>query len=767
MKKKQTKQSTSNSKLIQNSTLIINNQFIALILIVLFFFLFFNYSKYMPFSLNIFLDFFKIGSSKITEISLSLLLPHITRILWLIFIYISGLGFGSTILNIFKLNKSNIGKSEYNIFTIGLGLFNLIIMTFIIGICGFLYKPVILTLLILGCILFLINFKSFIPKSPYLSEKSKTSFFDKIFEKIFILFSITAIIYIIPSVFIPETFYDSLIGHLGIPYKWILAHKIYSTPFNSTADMPFNINMLYTIALILKDEILAKIIHFSFLLTIIYAIFSFIKKFISKKKSTAFFAIAILLTSPIIMMMSIRSGIELGLVFFEFLAMFALINYTKSDEPGIKLKWLVIAGIMNGVSLGAKYTSFMSYFSMAAVIFSYNIFLSEKSNKTKALQIAIKDTVIFCLIAGIVASPWYIRNLLTWHNPFVPFAKSLGVSNTDRMLNLVDPPKIVWTLKKIILFPWYMTNGSLQQESMPGFLYIFMLPLVFFVKIKSLKTEIKIFNLYTAIYMIFALTIGNGYMRYFLPIFPILAIIFAYYSTEKDNLIKQTILIFSIPIMILNLSSAITLIKENTNPLKNFLGLETNSKYLSTVRATYPGPYFDAADWINKNTPKNSVILNIGETRNFYIQRQVINHNIANTVPVVEFLKKAKNTEDFIKILKRQKINYILLNTPEVMRLKGFDILYWNKNQFEIFIDFFENYTKEVYKFAPDVEMKDNLLLSQTDYWKKYIANPLDFVYVYEISYTKLPNEIIKKFNPFILKYLYTDERQKELNILS
>ncbi|MFC1485084.1 ArnT family glycosyltransferase [bacterium] len=706
----------------------------------------------MPASLKIFHLFFTI--EKITPFIPSYLFQHLIRLSLLIILAISALGFGLEITK--KINPSSLNLKTTNklLFSLGFGFSAIILLMFIIAITGILYKSIALGIL---CVGFLLAVKNFIThkRPPDLHIKDSNTKSLSLLEKIFIFIIIFSVVPIFISTLAPETFYDSLIAHLGIPLKWIQEHRLFSIPFNSVSDMPVNIHLIYTIGLMLYDEVLVKLIHFMFFILTGYSVYSICKNYLNK--STGIFATLIFTSTPLIMFIAARSGIEMGLAFFEVLSVLAILNWINNRDK----KWFYIAGIMNGISVGGKYTSIAGLISMSVAIFGY-LFIIEKNNFRKC----IKHASIFALISLLTASPWFIKNIINWGNPFVPLLKSLAISDTDRLLQVVDPPKVTWTLKKLILFPWYWTTGVLQMESKPGLLYIFIAPIILFTK--NLKKEIKLLGIYIIPYVIIALTLGRAYMRYSLPMAPIICIILAAYVINiSDKTIKQIFTIFAIPLIIMNISTGMIFLQTNVNPANVVFGFESKESYLSTMRPTHPYPYYKAAKWINTNTPKDAKILEIGETRNFYIQRKTINNNIYFMTPIVEFTKQSKSAQELATLLKNKGITHILLNTAEAMRLKGLDPLYWNSQELTIFSEFFDKHTKEVYKFLPDVQIQYGQRISDdknSKRWKNYSKSLINYIYVYEISEAPIPNNP-PKINILQSKYVYSEKRRKILNI--
>jgi hypothetical protein len=104
-------------------------------------------------------------------------------------------------------------------------------------------------------------------------------------------------------------------------------------------------------------------------------------------------------------------------------------------------------------------------------------------------------------------------------------------------------------------------------------------------------------------------------------------------------------------------------------------------------------------DWANRNTPIDSKILFIGETRAFFSEREFVVSSVFDKTPYIEWIKQTKSVEGFYDKLRREKITHILYNLPEAARLSAFSIFYWNSEEQDIFSQFWQKYVKVVCRY--------------------------------------------------------------------
>ena len=136
----------------------------------------------------------------------------------------------------------------------------------------------------------------------------------------------------------------------------------------------------------------------------------------------------------------------------------------------------------------------------------------------------------------------------------------------------------------------------------------------------------------------------------------------------------------------------------NVNPLGVFLGAQSEDDYLSNQRGTYPCPYYNTIRWSNQNLPKGSRILFVCESRGFYSKHDVVSRTVQDVSPLVLWTKHSKDAKDLYIKLKEEGITHIMLNVPEGMRLKGYNVFDWNDKEKAVFSEFWNRYIKKLFE---------------------------------------------------------------------
>jgi len=667
------------------------------------------------------------------------------------FTLLSCFGYGSVLIEKFGIEVSS-GRKIVLSLVLGFGVLALTI--FFLGIVGLIYFSILFVVVLVGIFLGIYSFLKF----------SKNFAFQNFgFIQLLFFFVLLYSMFVnLVGALTPETFFDSQFYLLGLPNIWRLQNKISFNRYIFSSMYPFNINMLYLLNLVFSNDISAKIIHWFCGVISVGLIYFFVKNYFSK--TTALVACLIFYTVPTVMAVSWKTAIEFGIAMFELAGVFCLLEYfTKEDK-----KYLLLSGIFWGFALGSKYLVLLEFFSISLAIFVFYLIVNKKN-----LKLVFKDYIIFLSLAVVVASPWYVRNIILTGNPVFPFfAHKIGFVKPRVVGNIFsDPAPPKFTFKNYFLFLWPLTLGQLQQESYPGGVFLVFLPFLFL--FKNVDKKIKFLTIYLVCCLFLWAFIGRFYLRYFIPVIGVVATIYACFIVETNlsNSFKNFLYLVFLFLISSNINFGQRILHFTQTPAKFVFSNMSVKEYLFTQRPSYPCPYYSVVDWANKNLSKNNnKILFLGETRGLFCEIPYLTHGVLEYSPLIEMLEKVKDEEELYYEFKKQNITHILLNVPEAKRLAGYDNFYFGPFQFEIWLKFWNKYVEEVYKDITDISLPDRGIYSMknqsSQWWQIYSSDPKNYVYLYKIlseEEVKLikegKREHKKPINFFLMKELYSSQR--------
>jgi hypothetical protein len=111
---------------------------------------------------------------------------------------------------------------------------------------------------------------------------------------------------------------------------------------------------------------------------------------------------------PSLPMLASWAYADLALAFYAIAALYALTSFGSTKSTA----WLRVSGIMAGLALTIKYTSFT-----VPLVCGVLILLWERKSFSQAYLHALQ----FSFITLVIAAPWYLRNAIFMGNPFYPF----------------------------------------------------------------------------------------------------------------------------------------------------------------------------------------------------------------------------------------------------------------------------------------------------------------------------------------------------------
>jgi hypothetical protein len=203
----------------------------------------------------------------------------------------------------------------------------------------------------------------------------------------------------------PPVAWDATMYHLALPKVYLQAHRVFFDPYLRCAAFPQTNEMLFTLSMLLYDDITAQLVEFVILILLVIAIIGFCRRFFSFRAGA--WSAAILIQSPIMLVLGTAGMVDVGLALPIFMSVYALCIWCGSEEH----KWLVLAGVMCGLAIGVKYPGL---FFLAALM-GFLVYTSVRSRR------CYSSSLRFGLAALAVASPWFLRSFYYTRNPVFPF----------------------------------------------------------------------------------------------------------------------------------------------------------------------------------------------------------------------------------------------------------------------------------------------------------------------------------------------------------
>lgn len=418
-----------------------------------------------------------------------------------------------------------------------------------------------------------------------------------------ILFVITLI-----NTLTPPWDYDGLMYHLLGPQQFLDAGGITVNLANWYVNGPFSIEMLFTLGLSIGDDVLPKLIHFSFWILLGLCTYSWGKRWFSDNIGEG--SAAIYLGIPALPIWASFAYIDLAWSAFEFLAIACLIAWWKEEHN----LWLILSGTFAGMAMGAKYLGLMG--TVILGIFFLFILVSRKRN------FGLRSLLMLAAPAVIIASPWYLKNLLWLNNPVYPLIFG-GPGWDQSRLELYNAYLGSFGMGKslidLILLPWnvYARHSNfgavMNRNDIPNILFI----LGFAAPILRKNKLLKLLGVLCLV-RIGAWFIGSQQLRFLVPIYPVLAILSA---SVIEDLSKKLSWRRSFQLFLPLLAVALVFIPifyqvqimRQYHSVAVLLTNETRGEFLMRAVGDYGSSVF-----IRDDLPESARVLMLGNGRGYY-----------------------------------------------------------------------------------------------------------------------------------------------------
>ncbi|MGB9299386.1 MAG: phospholipid carrier-dependent glycosyltransferase [Anaerolineae bacterium] len=538
----------------------------------------------------------------------------------------------------------------------GLGFVSLLILG--LGIAGGLNRWLVYGLALVACLVLLPDLKAVVQLVRGLERPA----FRSPLERLLVGYLLVVLILSLVACLTPPVAWDSQVYHLTGPKLFIQRGRITGDIDIPYLGFPSLLEMLFLAGMLLKSDIVAKLVHFTYAVLTIGLLFSFARRHLQSRMP--WLAPVIYVSAPSIVLVSTWAYVDLGLAFYTFAAFYGFITWTGLRDS----HWLVVTGILSGFALGVKYTAVLTPIVLG--------FLVIWEHRRQGAVGSLRNLLFLWLSTAAVASPWYLKNWVLTGNPFYPFFFAGRFWDEYRAwwysrwgTGLLHEPL------RLLLAPWETSimgvEGKMGYEATIGPFLLACLPLllVSLVWRNARQRDSSILTyavvLCGAHYLLWLYGVAQSGLlqqtRLLFPIFPLLAVL-ASIAVERLSVLDvkgfslQRFVLMALAITLcLNTLSFLVSFGADT-PLPFFLGLETRDQYLER----HLGDYYRAISYLNEKLPSSARVLFLWEPRSYYCRGQCMPDAILDSFLHLRY--KYGGAEGIAEHLRAQGISYVLFH---------------------------------------------------------------------------------------------------------
>ncbi len=447
------------------------------------------------------------------------------------------------------------------------------------------------------------------------------------------------------AVLAPPTDWDAMDARLEVPKRYIQAHG-YVYLANGYAHYPQFIESLYIFALLLKDDILARLVNLALGGLATLVVYALARRWV--ERSMALLAALIFVSSPLVVFVFIEVFIEAGAIFYSLLTILAIITWRAGGER----RWLWLSAALVGICLSIKY-----YTIILGLILAWTVLERAWWVERRPVREVIRLLCLIGLIALIFPLPWFIKSAIFVGDPVFPIIASLlgrwghGVAQANWVLYGVGFGPLDY-----LLLPWRMTFGDQFGLPKPGFLFLFLLPLL--LGLPRTPGPVRWLSGVVLVWFVFWANSAGQSTRFFLPGLALLSVVFVAALSNLPRWAKKLRPPVIVIITAIVLYQLVWPVYFASWALPFVSGQKSRQEYLTDRLDIYP-----VADYANKNLPATVKIATIWEERSYYFDKPLVTGQSPDGAFLHQFVV-GQNPASLAEALLSRGYTHLIINEP-------------------------------------------------------------------------------------------------------
>ncbi|KPL15859.1 MAG: hypothetical protein AMJ93_16280, partial [Anaerolineae bacterium SM23_84] len=438
----------------------------------------------------------------------------------------------------------------------------------------------------------------------------------------------------------PAIDFDALLYHLSVPAFYVQQHGLVEVAERYQSYWAHNVEMLYTLALLLADQPLPTLINWTIGLLTAGLVFALGRRVGGARTGMA--AVLLFCSTPIVARECGIAVNDMGVSLFSFGAVYCAAAWWQEKDD----RWLIFVGLLAGLAVGTKLSATLMLVPLFLCL-ALGLLLRHGPSKRAAVGL-----VHVALPAAALVAPWLVRDWLWTGNPIFPFRNTLfrspqwpvenvyhvGLrSDSSELLGSVrSPPDLLGQLLAFVRLAWYLVRqpGMFSEWVPPGFmggLPVLALPWVGLGQRQpSPKRRLLLYAMFSLAVVVTLLWWQVlRYLRHLLQLLPLLAVLAAMnlealwlglrnsrWGRGAATLGLLLALCYVAATRVIETVSNWQLLERY--PYRLLLGLETRERFLSRTL-----PAYDALQFLNRTGDGEHKVLSIDSSCWLYTMSRV------------------------------------------------------------------------------------------------------------------------------------------------
>ncbi|MBI5597718.1 MAG: hypothetical protein HY928_16650 [Elusimicrobia bacterium] len=467
----------------------------------------------------------------------------------------------------------------------------------------------------------------------------------------------------------PEVFYDSLVYHLALPKLYLLRGAVVPTPENVYSGLPQGVQMLFGLALAVSGDRLASMLHALFGLAAAAALYACVGRLAGRR--TGVLAALLFYLCPVVVYASWACGVDLASAFYVVAAVCVLCRVP--DAPAERASGMAaLAGLLAAWAAGTKFNTIPA----AGALVLTHLWLERRAGR------GLGATALMAGVAACGTMPWFLKNLAFYGNPLYPFLHgrvgTLRPADWQGFIEAAGSRDLhaaftTWRgFWELISLPLRCSLGTWPLGDWSGPVLVALTPAAFALRWRWLSADEDppaVWRVVAAMALVGALAwaLASSLVRYIVPSLPLVAATTAL-AVERGAWPRWLNRAAWAGALTGSLLALQCVYRQGwgIGQWEYLRGKVSREAYLHTQRVTYGLPYYEAAAWINANTPAGSKVLVLGESRGYYLERDFIAATVYDYNPFWTEAALSKDEDDLRARLAAKGVTHILLSARQL-----------------------------------------------------------------------------------------------------
>lgn len=418
----------------------------------------------------------------------------------------------------------------------------------------------------------------------------------------------------------PDVFYDAHVYHLALPSLYKMVGGMFPVPTLVYAGIPMQFEMLYLWGMYFGGRNFPQLLHASTFALAVLGLNALAAR--AGRPQVGWWAGAVFLTAPFVGDAAHRAGVEGGSVLWMLASVYAAAAAVGEERSA--RGWVLVSGLAAGFAMAAKYTNWPGALLVGGLLLA--------SSRTR------REVPYFLWPLAAVALPWVVKNLVHYGNPIFPFLddyfspeaafpvqwRALAADAKARDWVVVAGS---WTESlRLIFHPWFLTMEGDTDHDAVGPAFLILAPLLAGLRYAHPPGRLVV---WAAVGLWLCWWPLSALPRFFMPGLCLLSFLVAESAAAVPPGPRRACLALLALIGVANLGQS-SAFASRLELWPVVLGREPARRNLLRGRETYPAPLAGGFDWVNSNTPQDSIVLVVGDGRTFGLNRRFIPNSMVD-----------------------------------------------------------------------------------------------------------------------------------------